>query len=133
MIFRPVGPRLVAYGSIIVIAIITVVIGFALRHTTSFTWFEWATLAAMILSVYAGLHGVARSYVDANDGGLDILNGYKRHHLDWSEIKGIAMNTGAPWPTVVTKDDERVILFAIQGSDGPAARLAIEEIRRRIR
>lgn len=133
MIFRPVGPRVVAYGSIVVITVLTVVIGVALRDTTSFTWFEWATFVAMLVAVFIGLHGVARSYVDANDDGLDILNGYKRHHVEWAQIKGIAMNSGAPWPTLVLKDDEQVILFAIQGSDGPSARKAISEIQKRIR
>ncbi len=133
MIFRPVGPRIVAYGSIVVIAVLTVVIGIALRDTTSFTWFEWVTFAAMLISIFIGLHGVARSYVNVNDDGLDILNGYKHHHIEWARIKGIAMNSGAPWPTLVLDDDERVILFAIQGSDGPSARNAIAQIQKRIR
>ena len=43
------------------------------------------------------------------------------------------MNSGAPWPTLVTKDDERVMLFAIQGSDGPAARESLAWLRGRVR
>ena len=42
------------------------------------------------------------------------------------------MNPGAPWPTLVTKDDERVNLFAIQGSDGRYARDAVEYLRGRM-
>ena len=132
MIFRPIGPRVVAYGSIAVLAVITIVIGIELPQVIVFTAAELITLALLIIVVFAGLHGVARSYVEANDSGLEILNGYRRHHLEWSQIKGIAMNTGAPWPTIVTKDDERVVIFAIQGTDGPAAREALTYIRSRI-
>lgn len=129
MIFRPVGPRIVSYGVIAVITVITIVIGIALRHTTKFTAAEFATLGLMIAATFAGLHGIARSYVSADESGLDILNGYRRHHLEWADIKGIAMNAGAPWPTVVLKDDERVIIFAIQGTDGEAAKHALSTIR----
>ena len=50
----------------------------------------------------------------------------------WSDIKGFAMNTGAPWPTLVTNDDERVMLFGIQGSDGAYAREAVAYLRSRL-
>ena len=129
MVFRPVGPRIVAYGVIAIITVITIVIGIALRHTTKFSAAEWVTLGAMIAATFTGLHGIARSFVRTTDEGLEILNGYRRHLLVWSDIKGIAMNAGAPWPTVVLKDDERVIIFAIQGTDGPAAREALSTIR----
>lgn len=133
MIFRPVGPRIVSYGVIVIITVITIVIGIALRHTTRFTAAEWVTLGAMIAATFAGLHGIARSFVRTTDEGLEIVNGYRRRILAWSDVKGIAMNPGAPWPTVVLKDDERVIIFAIQGTDGPAARAALATIRGHIR
>ncbi|MEO6470402.1 MAG: PH domain-containing protein [Aeromicrobium sp.] len=129
MIFRPVGPRIVAYGSIAVLTVITIVIGVALPSAIKFTAAELVTLAVMVIVIFAGLHGIARSFVKVDDSGLTILNGYRRHHLDWTQVKGVAMNTGAPWPTVVTKDDERVIIFAIQGTDGPAAQEALKYIR----
>lgn len=129
MTFRPVGPRIVSYG---VITVITIVIGIALRHTTKFTAAEFVTLGLMIAATFAGLHGIARSFVRTTDESLEILNGYRRHLLPWSDIKGVAMNAGAPWPTIVLKDDERVIIFAIQGTDGPAAREALSTIRSHI-
>ena len=132
MFFRPIGPRMVAYGVGIVLIVVTVVIGVALPSEITFTFFQRATLTAVLGVTLFGLHGVARSYVEATDSGLDILNGYRKHHVEWSDMKGIAMNAGAPWPTLVTKDDERVILFAIQGTDGPAAKEALAYIRKRI-
>lgn len=132
MIFRPIGPRMVAYGVGGLLVVLTAIIGIALPPEITFTLAEVVTLAALLLAILVGLHGVGRSYVEATDSGLDILNGYRRHHVDWADMKGVAMNAGAPWPTLVTRDDERVILFAIQGTDGPAAREALTYIRKRI-
>lgn len=132
MIFRPVGPRMVAYGVAALLVVLTAIIGVALPAEITFTFAEVATLAAILIAALVGLHGVGRSYVEATESGLDILNGYRKHHVDWANMKGVAMNAGAPWPTLVTRDDERVILFAIQGTDGPAAREALTYIRKRI-
>ena len=79
------------------------------------------------------LHGIGRSYVRVEDDyGLEVLNGYRRRRIPWADIKGFAMNPGAPWPTLVLHDDERVKLFAIQGSDGHAASEAVQDLVRRI-
>lgn len=132
MFFRPIGPRMVAYGVSVILIVLTVVIGVALPAVIKFTIAELFTLALLLGATLAGLHGIARSYVEADDSGLNIVNGYRKRHVDWVDMKGVAMNAGAPWPTLVTLDDERVILFAIQGSDGPAAREALTYIRSRI-
>lgn len=132
MIFRPVGPRFVAYGVAALLLILTAVIGVTLPDDITFTTLELITLAAILGAVLFGLHGVGRSYVKATDEGLEVLNGYGRHHVAWTDMKGVAMNAGAPWPTLVLKDDERLILFAIQGTDGSAAREALTYIRKRI-
>lgn len=132
MIFRPVGPRMVAYGVGTLLVVLTFIIGVALPSDITFTVAELATLALILIAILVGLHGVGRSYVEATDSGLDILNGYRRHHVEWADMKGVAMNAGAPWPTLVIRDDERVILFAIQGTDGPVAREALTYIRKRI-
>jgi len=78
------------------------------------------------------LHGIGRSYVRVDDDGLEVLNGYRRHRVPWGVMRGISMNRGAPWPTLVLQDDDRVMLFAIQGSDGDAASEAVQDLVRRI-
>jgi hypothetical protein len=126
------GSRVVAYGGSVALVVITVVIGVALPPSITFTPSELVTLALMMLTILAILHGIGRSYVRADDTGLEVLNGYRRHRIPWSDMRGISMNRGAPWPTLVLLDDERVILFAIQGSDGGAARDAVQDLVRRI-
>jgi len=130
--FRPGGARVVAYAVGIIMLVITVVIGLALPDDISFTVAEDITLWLIIIAVLAFLHGIGRSFVRADDDGVEVLNGYRRHRIPWSDIQGFAMGTGAPWPTLVTKDDERVMLFAIQGSDGGYAREAVAYLRSRV-
>jgi len=130
--YRPGGARIVAYGVALVMAIMTVVIGVALPSYVTFTPAEYVTLAVILGAALALLHGVGRSYVRVGAEGVEVLNGYRRHVVAWSQIEGFAMNTGAPWPTMVTTDDERVMLFAIQGSDGAYAREAVSHLRSRL-
>ena len=130
--FRPGGARVVAYGVGVIMVVLTIVIGLALPDEIYFTPAEDVTLWVIIVVVLLVLHGIGRSYVRADDEGIEVLNGYRHHRIPWSDIKGFAMNTGAPWPTLVTTDDERVMLFAIQGSDGAYAREAVTYLRSRL-
>ncbi len=130
--FRPGGSRYVAYGVAVLMIVLTVIIGVALPSYVTFTAFELATLAAILLAVLVLLHAVGRSVVRVSDEGVEVVNGYSRRVVPWSDIKGFAMNDGAPWPTMVYGDDERVILFAIQRSDGPYARDAMAYLRGRV-
>ena len=130
--YRPVGARVVAYGGSLALIAVTIVVGIALPPEVVFTPFELATLAGTLLAVLAVLHGIGRSYVRVDDDGIEVLNGYRLRRIPWGVMRGISMNRGAPWPTLVLQDDERVMLFAIQGSDGDAASDAVQDLVRRI-
>jgi hypothetical protein len=127
-----VGARVVAYGGCVALIAVTIVVGIALPPEIVFTPFELVTLAVTLFIMLAILHGIGRSYVRVHDDGLEILNGYRRRRIPWGVMRGISMNRGAPWPTLVLHDDERVMLFAIQGSDGDAASAAVQDLVRRI-
>jgi hypothetical protein len=130
--FRPGGARMVAYAVAVIMLVLTAAISFALPEDIYFTTPETITLWIIIIAVLALLHGIGRSFVRATDEGVEVLNGYRRHLVPWGDIEGFALNTGAPWPTLVTKDDERVMLFAIQSSDGRYARQAVDYLRGRL-
>lgn len=127
--FRPGGARVVAYAVAVIMLVITAVISWALPEDIYFTTAETITMWLIIIAVLILLHGVGRSYVRATDEGVEVLNGYRTHTVPWDQVEGFAMNSGAPWPTLVTKDDERVNLFGIQSSDGKYAREAVEYLR----
>ncbi|MCD9198146.1 PH domain-containing protein [Aeromicrobium wangtongii] len=130
--FRPGSTRIVAYAVGVLMVVLTAVIAFALPDEIYFTTSETVTLWLIILAVLALLHGVGRSFVRVTDEGVEVRNGYRRHNVAWADIKGFAMNSGAPWPTMVTKNDDRINLFAIQGSDRAYARQSLEYLRARM-
>lgn len=132
--YRPIGARVVSYGVAIVLIVVSAAIAIALPDNIVFTGSQIATLGLILLGILTALHGIGRSYVRADDVGLDILNGYRRHQVAWSEIRAIAMKRGAPWPSLILKgpDERHIILFAIQGSDGDAASRAVAELVRRL-
>ena len=130
-VWRPGGARFVAYGVAVILIVMTVVIGAALPEDITFTVAELITLALVLLGALALLHGVGRSKITADDQGVAVRNGYRDHHVPWGEVEGFSMNRGAPWPTLVTTDDERIMMFAIQGTDGPVAKAAVSDLVRR--
>ena len=131
--FRPGGSRIVAYGVGVLMIVLTAIIGVALPSYVVFTPFELATLASILIVVLVLLHAVGRSVVRVSDDTIEVVNGYRTHTVAWSEVTGFAMNQGAPWPTMVYGDDERIILFAIQRSDGAYASDAMAYLRGRVR
>ena len=130
--YRPGGTRVVAYGAAVVILVVAFAIGAALPGNIVFTGSQITTLVLIYVAIVAVLHGIGRSYVRASDDGLEIRNGYRQHVIPWGQMRGISMSPGAPWPTLVHGDDERTVLFALQGSDGPRTKKAIDELVRRI-
>ncbi len=130
--WRPGGARVVAYAVAVALVAVTVVIGYALPDDITFSVSELITLGLVLGATLALLHGVGRSRVRADGAGVHVVNGYRSHDVGWSRVEGFSMNRGAPWPTLVTTDDDRIMLFAIQGSDGPVARAAVDELVRRL-
>ena len=130
--YRPGGTRVVAYGAAVVILVFAFAIGAALPDNVVFTGSQITTLVLIYLAIVAVLHGIGRSYVRASDDGLEVRNGYRQHVIAWGQIRGISMLPGAPWPTLLHGDDERTVLFALQGTDGPRTKKALDELVRRI-
>ena len=130
--YRPGGTRFVAYGAAVVILVVAFAIGAALPENVVFTGSQIATLVLIYFAILGVVHGIGRSHVRASDDGLEIRNGYRQHVIPWSHVRGISMRPGAPWPTLVHGDDERTVMFALQGTDGPRTKKAIDELVRRI-
>jgi len=123
--FRPTGVIVVMWAGVAVLAILAAVIGARLPEEYRFSPSQTATIWALIGVVAVFALMVSASRVTADDDTLRWVNGVRGRQLPWSEVAGISMNPGAPWPTVVTRDDRRFVLFGIQGSEGDSAREAV--------
>lgn len=122
--FRAIGVIAVMWAIVGVLVVLTVAIGSRLPDDYQFSTSQGVTIWVLIGVVALVALAVSLSRVTADDKTLTFVNGFRRRSLPWTEVAGIVMNPGAPWPTVVTHDDRRFILFAIQGSEGASAREA---------
>lgn len=85
------------------------------------------------LIVAGVLHILARSRVTADEHGLTVVNGLRVHDLEWAEVLGVSMGSGAPWPVLDLADGSTVQVMGIQASDGDRARRALAELAALIR
>ena len=117
--YRPTGTRYVSYACCVALVAMSVAItvGLPQEIRDQVVLSQALTLYGCVLAMMAILHGMGRSYVRVDDHEIEVLNGYRRHVLPWDRVKGFAYPDGAPWPTMVTRSDDRIMLFAIQGRD----------------
>lgn len=133
--YRPGGTRYVAYGSCVALVAMSVAVTLALPPDirAQVTLSQALTLYGSIVVFLVILHGIGRSRVTVGDDELEVVNGFRTHHVPWSQVRGFAFGEGAPWPTLVTVDDERLMLFALQGSSGHGrVRDAVDDLVRRV-
>ncbi|MGJ9412190.1 PH domain-containing protein [Aeromicrobium sp. CF4.19] len=133
-VHRPGGTRYVAYGGVVALVVMSVAITVALpgeiRSQVSLS--QALTLYGCVAAMIVVLHGMGRSLVRVDDDGLEVLNGFRRHRVPWEWITGISYKQGAPWPTLITHDDERIMLFALQGSSHAETLSVVQDIVRRV-
>jgi len=129
--YRPWGALVVAVVGALSLLATIVVIAVALppQARASFTVVQHATLGLVLLGALSVLFGIARTRVRADTAGLHVVNGYRRHDLDWAEAVRVSLGRGAPWAVVDTSAGETLQLMAIQRSDGDRAVAAVRELR----
>lgn len=132
---RPGGTRWVAYGACVALVAMSVAVTMALPADIrdQVTIEQALTLYGSVGIFVVILHAIGRSRVSVCDEEIEVVNGFRTHHVPWSQVKGFAFGEGAPWPTLVTHDDERVMLFALQGTSGHArVRSVVDDLVRRL-
>ena len=132
--FRPLGARVVALAAGSCLTAVCGVMWFALPSDVraAFNPLEVATLLLVLIAILVVLYGIARTRLDADATGLHVVNGYRRHDLEWTEIVSINLGPGAPWAVLDTDDGRVVKVMALQAADGDRARSACAWVRERI-
>ncbi|GAB3679342.1 PH domain-containing protein [Actinocorallia lasiicapitis] len=72
---------------------------------------------------------VTRSRATADADGLTVVNPLRTHRLAWAEILAIGFEPGQPWPYLDLADGRTLGVLGIQGSEGPSARAAADDLR----
>jgi len=129
--WRPFGARIAGTvsGVLLVVLVAAVWIGFGPQLRSKFTPLQLGTLVFLGLIALGVWFALMRSRVTATDGGMTVVNGYKRRDYEWAQVVAISLRRGAPWATADLSDGETVSLMGIQGSDGPRAISAVRDLR----
>jgi hypothetical protein len=129
--WRPLGVRLAVlfFGGMLVLVCAFAWFGFDPSVRARFTLFQRSTIVFLGLCYAAVGYALARSRVVAQETGLVVVNGYRKHVYDWAQVVAIRLPTGAPWATLDLADGTTVSVLAIQQTDGDRARGAVRGLR----
>ena len=131
--FRPTGVIAVMWAAFAVLVVLTVVIGTRLPEGYQFSTSQAGTIWALVGVVGLLALACTLSRVTADEDEIVFVNAFRRRRFTWDEVSVVSMRDGAPWPTLVTRDDRRFPLFAIQGSEGASARRAVRWLAEHVR
>lgn len=129
--YRPLGARIIAYVAAACCLAMFIVIAIALPAEVrdGISPGQLVTLLLILLGALAVLHGIGRTKVSSDSAGVHILNGFRRHDLEWAEVIAIEFGRGTPWAVIDTADGDVVKVMAIQSADGVRANKAVRRIR----
>jgi hypothetical protein len=129
--FRPFGVRLAAVvvGALFLVTLVGVWIALPDEVQYGFSFVQWATFLTMVVVVLAIGHALARCRVDADEGGLTLVNGYRTHRLEWSQVVAVWLRPGNPWAVLDLADGTVRSALGIQGSDGALAVRQTRQLR----
>ena len=121
--FRPMGVRVAAvvFGVILVATVVVVWLALPSRAQEGFNLAQKATVVAMVLAGFVVGHALARCRVEADEQGLSVVNGYRRHRLAWQQVVAVTLRPGSPWAVLDLTDGTTRSAMGIQGSDGARA------------
>ncbi|GAA1911259.1 PH domain-containing protein [Nocardioides marmoribigeumensis] len=129
--FRPLGVRIaaVAFGVMLFGVGAAIWISFPPHVREAFTVFQRLTVLGMGAGVLVVGHALARCRVDADAEGLNVVNGYRTHRLQWPQVLAVRMLPGNPWVTFDLADGTTLSALGVQGSDGARAQRQVRALR----
>lgn len=129
--WRPFGARLMGSvaGGLLVVMVGAVWFSFSEDIRAKFSSLERGTLVFLGLIALAVWYALMRSRVTATEGGVTVVNGYKRRDLEWAEVLAINFPRGAPWPNIDLASGHNISVLGIQASDGGSSKKAVRTLR----
>lgn len=130
--FRSKGLIVISWVTVAILAGLMIYIGLNIPDRMKFTLSGNITMWLLIGTWAFMAYVISRSKVTANSETIVIVNGLRKHTFAWSDVAALSMNPGAPWPTLITQDDRRVMLFGLQSSEGKPTRHALAWLREHV-
>ena len=128
--FRPLGARVATAAAAAAVVFIVSFLWILLPAEVQddFTVSQRVTIIGFFVVILVVLHGIFRTCARANDDGLQVVNGYRRHDLEWSQIVRVSLTPNRPWALMDLDDGTTMSVMAIQSSDGARARRAARQL-----
>ena len=129
--WRPLGPRIagIAAGGALIVVTTFLWVGFDAETRAAVTPFQRGTVVFLGLLGFSALYALIRSRVVADETGVTVVNGYRRHRYEWVEIIAVRLPPGAPWVTFDLSDGTTASAMGIQATDGQRALEAVRTLR----
>lgn len=129
--WRPLGVRLAMlfFGGLLVVVCVAGWIAVGPDVRAKVTPYQQATLVLFAAMAVAVAWALVRCRVIATEAGLEVVNGYRRHHYEWAEVVAVHLPPGAPFLVLDLADGTSRAALGIQASDGARARVAIGQLR----
>lgn len=130
--WRPRKARAAAYGIAFAVLLVVGLVALLLPSAGGTHLREGDRIG--VFSIGAGIawflirHGNVR--LTATEPGLEVVNLFRRRHLEWTDITGVTLRRGDPWVTLQLRDDTSVSVMGIQSSDGDLALANARELAR---
>jgi hypothetical protein len=129
--WRPLGVRLAVlfFGGLLAVVCVAawIAVGADVRDRVSL--FQRITLVLIAVLVAAVAWALMRCRITADEAGLEVVNGFRRHGYEWPEILAVRMPRGAPFATLDLADGTNAMAMGIQSADGDRAGVAVRELR----
>jgi hypothetical protein len=122
--YRPFGARIATAVAAAAIVFIVTFLWVLLPGDVQndFSTFQRITLIGFFVAVLAILNAIFRTHARADERGLSVVNGYRRHELEWGQIVRISLTPNRPWALMDLDDGSTLSVMAIQSSDGARAK-----------
>jgi PH (Pleckstrin Homology) domain-containing protein len=128
--WRPRKARIVAFGIAAVVTLVVLLLALLLPWGGGrpFGVSDRIGIVAIGAVVVAVLVREGLVKLTADDQGLFVVNLFRKHRLDWSDVESVSLRRGDPWLMLDLADGERLAVMGIQSTDGPSARAAAAEV-----
>jgi Bacterial PH domain len=116
-------------SALIVVVVVAVVVLLPGDVRAAFSPVQSLTLALLLLATLAVLQMLARPRVEADEGGVTVVNLIVRRRLDWAEIVEVSLQRGDPWVSLHLVDGETLPAMGLQSADGEWGRRQAAQFR----
>ncbi len=128
--WRPRRTRIFCYAIAAGLVLVMGIVAIILPDDGARAWNLTSRIALFLVSLpMAGfLHRHADVRIVATDAGLEVVNLFKRHRLQWGEVLAVRLRRGDPWAYLDLSSGETIAAMGIQSSDGEAAPVAARQL-----